>query len=163
MAAGKASSVRFCRQRRRRVGCSRIRRGRPSLQEGFRGRVDRPSPETLSPAPRRDDAREPLRQAFGLARRCGAARIAKRANSELEATGEKVRRYTPIGVESLTPSERRVADLAASGMTNRQIAQTLFVTVKTVEAHLSAAYDKLDIESRRQLPAALGGETTLTA
>jgi DNA-binding NarL/FixJ family response regulator len=52
----------------------------------------------------------------------------------------------------------RVAELAASGMTNRQIAQSLFVTVKTVEAHLSATYDKLDIDSRRQLGEALGAE-----
>ncbi len=111
--------------------------------------------ELLRREGRRADARVPLREGFDLARRCGAARIAKRANAELEATGETVRRYTPIGVESLTPSERRVADLAASGMTNRQIAQSLFVTVKTVEAHLSAAYDKLDIGSRRQLPDAL--------
>lgn len=107
---------------------------------------------------KRADARVPLREAFELARRCGAAGIARRANAELGATGETVRRYTPIGVESLTPSERRVADLAASGMTNRQIAQSLFVTVKTVEAHLSAAYGKLDIGSRRQLPDALGDE-----
>ncbi len=104
---------------------------------------------------RRADARAPLREAFDLARRCGAARIAKRANAELQATGATVRRYTPIGVESLTPSERRVAELAASGMSNRQIAQSLFVTVKTVEAHLSATYGKLDIRSRRDLPAAL--------
>jgi DNA-binding CsgD family transcriptional regulator/tetratricopeptide (TPR) repeat protein len=104
---------------------------------------------------RRVEAREPLREAFQLARRCGAAGLAKRANAELQATGVKVRRYTPIGVESLTPSERRVAELAASGMTNRQIAQSLFVTVKTVEAHLSGAYDKLDIDSRRELPDAL--------
>ena len=74
---------------------------------------------------RRGEARVPLREALELARRCGAARIARRANEELQATGEKVRRYTPIGVESLTPSERRVAELAASGMTNRQIAQML--------------------------------------
>jgi DNA-binding CsgD family transcriptional regulator len=112
--------------------------------------------ELLRRQGRRADARKPLREGFDLARRCGAARIAKRANGELEATGEKVRRYAPIGVEALTPSERRVAELAASGMTNRQIAQSLFVTVKTVEAHLSAAYDKLDIDSRRQLPEALG-------
>jgi len=118
--------------------------------------------ELLRRGGRRADARVPLREGFELARRCGAARIAKRANAELEATGEKVRRYVPIGVESLTPSERRVADLAASGMTNRQIAQSLFVTVKTVEAHLSAAYDKLDISSRRQLPEALDGETVQT-
>lgn len=104
---------------------------------------------------RRADARPPLRSALMLARQCGAARAAKRAYEELQATGEKVRSYAPIGVESLTPSERRVAELAASGMTNRQIAQSLFVTVKTVEAHLSAAYDKLDIGSRRQLPDAL--------
>lgn len=106
---------------------------------------------------RRAEAREPLREAIELARRCGAVRVAKRAHEELQATGEKVRSYAPIGVESLTPSERRVAELAASGMTNRQIAQSLFVTVKTVEAHLSAAYDKLDISSRRQLPEALKG------
>ena len=110
---------------------------------------------TLRRAGRRADARGPLREAFELARRCGAARIARRANEELGASGVTVRRYTPIGVESLTPSERRVADLAASGLTNRQIAQSLFVTVKTVEAHLSAAYRKLDIQSRRQLEVAL--------
>jgi DNA-binding NarL/FixJ family response regulator len=103
---------------------------------------------------RRVEAREPLREALALARRCGALRIAKRAHEELQATGEKVRRYTPLGVEALTPSERRVAELAVSGMTNRQIAQTLFVTVKTVEAHLSATYDKLDIRSRQQLTGA---------
>lgn len=111
--------------------------------------------EALRRQGRREAAREPLRQAFKLARQCGAGRIAKRANDELQATGLTVRRYTPIGVESLTPSERRVAELAASGMTNRQIAQSLFVTVKTVEAHLSAAYDKLDIASRRELKGAL--------
>jgi DNA-binding NarL/FixJ family response regulator len=111
--------------------------------------------EALRREGRRVEAREPLRRAFELARRCGAARLAKRANAELQATGLTVRRYTPIGVESLTPSERRVAEMAASGMTNRQIAQSLFVTVKTVEAHLSASYDKLDIRSRRELEGAL--------
>jgi DNA-binding CsgD family transcriptional regulator len=104
---------------------------------------------------RRSDSRTPLREGFELARRCGAARLARWANAELQASGVNVRRYVPIGVESLTPSERRVAELAASGKTNRQIAQSLFVTLKTVEAHLSATYDKLDIESRSQLAAAL--------
>jgi DNA-binding CsgD family transcriptional regulator len=111
----------------------------------------------LRRAGRRADARAPLREALELARRCSAGGLAKRAYDELSATGEKVRRYTPIGVESLTPSERRVAELAASGLTNRQIAQTLFVTVKTVETHLAAAYDKLGIRSRRELPALLSG------
>jgi DNA-binding CsgD family transcriptional regulator len=110
----------------------------------------------LRRAGRRVDARPPLREALELARRCGAAGLAKVAFDELAATGERVRRYTPIGVESLTPSQRRVAELAASGMTNRQIAQTLFLTVKTIETHLAAAYDKLGIRSRQQLPVALG-------
>ena len=104
---------------------------------------------------RRADARGPLRQGLELARRCGAAGTAKQAYEELLATGEKVRRWTPIGVESLTPSERRVAQMAADGMTNRQIAQSLFVTVKTVETHLAATYDKLGVRSRQQLPGAL--------
>jgi DNA-binding CsgD family transcriptional regulator len=104
---------------------------------------------------RRADARPPLREALELARRCGAAGLAKRAFDELAATGERVRGYTPIGVASLTPSQRRVAELAASGMTNREIAQALFLTVKTIESHLAAAYDKLGIRSRQQLPAAL--------
>jgi DNA-binding CsgD family transcriptional regulator len=109
----------------------------------------------LRRANRRAEAREPLREALDLARRCGAAGLAKRAHDELAASGEKVRRYTPIGVESLTPSERRVAEMAASDMTNRQIAQTLFLTVKTIETHLRAAYDKLGIRSRHQLADAL--------
>ncbi len=108
---------------------------------------------------RRAEAREPLREGLELARRCGAAATARRAYDELTATGEKVRRWTPIGVESLTPSERRVAEMAANGMTNRQIAQSLFLTVKTIEAHLAAAYDKLGIRSRRQLPDVLAATT----
>jgi DNA-binding NarL/FixJ family response regulator len=59
------------------------------------------------------------------------------------------------GVESLTPSERRVAGMAADGTANKVIAQTLYVTPKTVELHLSSAYRKLGIRSRRELPAAL--------
>jgi len=109
----------------------------------------------LRRANRRADAREPLREALALARGCGAAGLARRVNDELQATGERVRRHTPIGVESLTPSERRVAEMAETGMTNREIAQTLFLTVKTIETHLSAAYDKLGIRSRRELSGAL--------
>ena len=63
------------------------------------------------------------------------------------------------GADSLTPSERRVAELAASGQTNREIAQTLFVTEKTVEAHLGRAFRKLDVNSRRQLPDVLASVT----
>ena len=65
------------------------------------------------------------------------------------------RREALSGVDSLTPSERRVADLAAAGRTNRDVAQELFVTPKTVEVHLSNAYRKLGIRSRRELAGAL--------
>ena len=58
-------------------------------------------------------------------------------------------------MDSLTPSERRVAQMAADGGTNREIAQALFVTQKTVEVHLSSVYRKLDIASRSQLSKAL--------
>ena len=112
----------------------------------------------LRRANRRADAREPLRAALELARRGGAVAIARRAFAELEATGERPRELMATGVESLTPSERRVAELAAEGLTNREVAQALFLTVKTVEMHLSRAYRKLDIGSRRELGDALGGE-----
>ena len=59
------------------------------------------------------------------------------------------------GADALTASERRVAAMAASGMQNREIAQALFVTVKTVETQLSSCYRKLAIGSRRELGPAL--------
>ena len=91
-------------------------------------------------------------------RRAASARvaIARRAHDELSATGETVGApFLATGAEALTPSERRVAAMAAGGMSNREIAQTLFLTVKTVETHLSAAYRKLDIAGRSGLAAAL--------
>jgi DNA-binding CsgD family transcriptional regulator len=109
----------------------------------------------LRRANRRSDAREPLREAMELAHLCGAKPIEERARDELTATGAKPRRVMLSGVESLTPSELRVARLAASGMGNREIAQDLFVSVKTVETHLGSAYRKLDISSRTELPEAL--------
>jgi DNA-binding NarL/FixJ family response regulator len=89
-------------------------------------------------------------------RLCGAAPLAEDARAELYAAGGRPRATELKGVEALTPSERRVAELAAQGQTNREIAQSLFVTPKTVEVHLSNAYRKLDIHSRRQLAAELG-------
>ena len=106
-------------------------------------------------ARRPTDAREPLRQALELASVCGAAPLAEHVRTELHAAGVRPRRDALSGVESLTPSERRVADLAAAGRTNRDVAQELFVTPKTVEVHLSNAYRKLGIRSRRELPGAL--------
>ena len=109
----------------------------------------------LRRANRRSEAREPLRRGLELATVCGAVPLAELAETELLATGARPRRIALSGVESLTPSERRVAEMAAEGSTNRQIAQDLFVTTKTVEVHLSSVYRKLDIASRTQLAAAL--------
>jgi DNA-binding CsgD family transcriptional regulator len=96
-----------------------------------------------------------LRAGLDLAHRCGAVRLAERARAELLTTGAKPRRAVLTGLEALTASERRVAELAAAGMTNPEIAQALFVTLSTVEGHLRQAYRKLSISSRGQLPAAL--------
>jgi DNA-binding CsgD family transcriptional regulator len=81
--------------------------------------------------------------------------LVERAKTELAATGARPRRLVLSGPDSLTPSERRVAAMAAEDLTNRDIAQALFVTSKTVEMHLSNAYLKLGIKSRLQLAAAL--------
>jgi DNA-binding CsgD family transcriptional regulator len=109
----------------------------------------------LRRANRRAEAREPLRTALEWARTAGALAIAKQAHEELQATGEKLRPLLATGVESLTPSERRIAEMAADGLSNKKIAQELFLTVKTVETHLSHAYRKLDIRSRSELGQAL--------
>jgi DNA-binding CsgD family transcriptional regulator len=96
-------------------------------------------------------AREPLAEALDLAARCGARPLAVRAREELQAAGARPRREWRTGVEALTPSELRVARLAADRRTNREIAQELFVTVKTVEGHLARAYGKLGITGRAEL------------
>jgi DNA-binding CsgD family transcriptional regulator len=101
------------------------------------------------------DAQEPLRQALDLAVACGAAPLADRAREELHAAGARPRRDRVSGRHSLTASESRVTRLAVEGRTNREIAQALFVTPKTVETHLRHAYQKLNIASRAELEAAL--------
>jgi DNA-binding CsgD family transcriptional regulator len=108
-------------------------------------------------------AREPLVEALDLAARCGARPLVARAREELKATGARPRREWRTGVEALTPSELRIVRLAADGRTNREIAHELYVTLKTVEGHLSRAYPKLGIEGRAQLAQALAGETTRVA
>ncbi|MFG2795018.1 LuxR C-terminal-related transcriptional regulator [Streptomyces sp. NPDC048419] len=105
----------------------------------------------LRRAGNRVQARPFLRQGLDLATRCGARPLADRAGTELTAAGGRPRTTVLTGPDALTPSERRVAELAAQGHTNKQIAQQLFVTPKTVEVHLSAAYRKLDITTRSQL------------
>jgi DNA-binding CsgD family transcriptional regulator len=107
---------------------------------------------------KRAEARDTLRRGAELAYRTGTAALVERANQELAATGARPRKEAVGGVYSLTASERRVAELAAQEMTNKEIAQALFVTVKTVEVHLSSVYRKLAIGSRRQLAAALDAD-----
>jgi len=97
---------------------------------------------------RRVDCREPLREAIDLARRCGAVPLAKRAHEELRATGARPRNLMLSGLEALTAREEQVARIAAEGLTNREIAQELFVSKKTVETHLGSIYRKLDVDSR---------------
>ncbi len=100
-------------------------------------------------ANQRTAARAPLRKGLELAERGGATALARRASEELGATGARPRRVMLSGISALTPSEHRVANLAATGLTTRQIAQALFVTPKTVEFHLRHIYRKLDIPSSR--------------
>jgi DNA-binding NarL/FixJ family response regulator len=108
---------------------------------------------------KRSAAREPLLRASAVARKGGATALAERARIELAALGARPRKEILNGLESLTPSEKRIADLAAQGLSNRQIAQELFVTLKAVEWHLHHVYQKLDIDSRRELPKALGSDS----
>lgn len=104
----------------------------------------------------RVQARRPLRSALELARACGAGRLAERAQAELRASGAPPRGRAVSGRDALTASERRVALMAATGLSNKQIAQELFVTVKTVEFHLGQVYRKLGVRSRNELGAAPG-------
>ncbi|MGH2947158.1 MAG: LuxR C-terminal-related transcriptional regulator [Solirubrobacteraceae bacterium] len=104
---------------------------------------------------KRADAREPLRAGMELAHRCAALPLAERAQQELRATGARPRRLVFTGLDSLTAQERRVAEMAAEGLSNPEIAQALFVTRRTIETHLGHVYQKLDLASRDQLAAAL--------
>jgi DNA-binding CsgD family transcriptional regulator len=100
-------------------------------------------------------AREPLRRALDLAARCGATPLATRARDEALAAGARPRRPWTTGVQALTPSELRVARLAAQSLSNRDIAQALFITTKTVGDHLVNAYRKLHIHTRDELATAM--------
>jgi DNA-binding CsgD family transcriptional regulator len=125
----------------------------PARHELARALVD------LGAALRRDghrrDARAPLRDGYELARECGAQALAEDARHQLAASGVRIRRARLTGADSLTASERRIADMAAAGSSNAEIAQALFVTVKTVEMHLTHVYRKLEIPGRGELARAL--------
>jgi DNA-binding CsgD family transcriptional regulator len=103
----------------------------------------------------RTEARRWLARALDDAEICGAKPVADQAAADLRAAGARPRRDRLTGADALTPSERRVADAAAQGATNREIAQALFVTIKTVEVHLSSAFRKLGASRRSDLPGLL--------
>ncbi|MGI8712837.1 MAG: helix-turn-helix transcriptional regulator [Solirubrobacteraceae bacterium] len=109
-------------------------------------------------AGQRKAAREHLSAGYELARGCGSPELLKRAREELAATGVRLRRQALTGADSLTPSQRRVAEMAGGGMSNPSIAQALFVTRKTIEMHLGNAYRKLGVTGREQLAAALAAD-----
>ena len=113
---------------------------------------------SLRRAGKRAEAREPLRRALDAALACGAVALATVIRSELAASGARPRHGGGYGTASLTPSEHRVAALAAEGLSNPEIAQRLFLTRRTVETHLTHAYGKLGISSRAELPAVLAGK-----
>lgn len=121
----------------------------PARLEHARARADLGS--ALRRAGRRREAEAHLRGALEEAHRCGALALRNRVRDELLRSGLRPRRFASSGEDSLTPSERRVADMAVGGMTNREIAQSLFVSLKTVEAHLSSVYRKLGVSARWQL------------
>jgi ATP/maltotriose-dependent transcriptional regulator MalT len=110
----------------------------------------------LRRAGRRTDAGRALGEALELARACGARLLQERADAELEVAGTRVQRAARRGADALSPSERRVVGLAIEGLSNRQIAEALFVTRKAVEWHLGNAYRKLEVRSRGELAGALG-------
>ncbi|GAB2451915.1 ATP-binding protein [Streptomyces incanus] len=100
---------------------------------------------------RRQDAREHLRTAHQLLSDMGAEAFAERAARELRATGEHPRKRTAQPTDSLTAHELHIARLVATGATSREVAAQLFLSPRTVEAHLRSIFRKLGITSRRQL------------
>jgi DNA-binding CsgD family transcriptional regulator/tetratricopeptide (TPR) repeat protein len=125
----------------------------PARLEEVRARIDLGA--ALRRTGRRSDARELLRDGLDAATRMGATRLRDRARAELAAAGGRPRREAVTGPEALTPSERRVCELAAAGRSNPQIAAELFLSRRTVEFHLRGAFHKLEVTSRHELPGVL--------
>ncbi len=132
-------------------------RNSPAALDLGRSLVDLGSAMTARSTPR--PARELLREGLDIAQRSGATQLAAHAHRELVNSGARPRRRAQSGRDALTSAELRTATLAASGSTNRQIAQTLFVTQRTIELHLTNAYRKLQVRNRAELGRVLDTKT----
>jgi DNA-binding CsgD family transcriptional regulator len=133
-------------------------RGSPALVERARSLTE--LGDALRNAGQSSAAREPLAEALDLAARCGARPLAARAREQLDAAGAQPHRGSRSGLEALTPRELRIVRIAAEGRSDREIAQELYVTPRTIEDHLARAYAKLGIEGRDQLPRVLERDDT---
>jgi DNA-binding CsgD family transcriptional regulator len=118
--------------------------------------------ERLRRSRRQTDAREPLRSALATFDGLGADPWAERARIELTASGEAARRTAPSASNQLTPQELQVALVVGQGATNREAGVALFLSPKTVEAHLGRIYRKLNVHSRTELARVLAGEGALS-
>ena len=123
--------------------------GSPATLEHARALVDLGA--VLRRANRRAEARGPLSRALDLAQRGGLRLLGRRARNELRAAGARPRRDLLTGPGALTTAEHRVAGLAAAGHSNREIAEQLYITLRTVETHLTHAFQKLGITARTDL------------
>ncbi len=126
-----------------------VAEGSPALLQSVRARLELGS--TLAHMGRRVEARSALRPALAEADAAGAVLLAERARRELVATGLRPRQAATEGAAALTPRQRQVCELAAAGKGNRAIAQELFLSIKTVEAHFAAGYRKLGVNTRADL------------
>ncbi|MFZ0873600.1 MAG: LuxR C-terminal-related transcriptional regulator [Pseudonocardiaceae bacterium] len=106
----------------------------------------------LRRAGQHNESHQNLHRGIELAHICGATPLVERGKTELRAGGIRLPEIAPWGPDALSPSERRVAELAAAGYSDRDIAQALFITTNTVEVHLTAIYDKLGVNGRADLP-----------